>query len=116
VVGYINSLPFDERIEAVRSAQKALFAYAKDIPGLDLYVETMRALIDGGTTNLPKVGTSEEDDRALDSYNAMSFNLAADLADCWPNDESPRQQRYFEAGLRAAEDCVRWRNELNKPA
>jgi hypothetical protein len=57
----------------------------------------------------------EEDDKVLDSYNAMSFNFAADLADCWPEDDLPREQRHFEAGLKAAEDCVRWRNELNKP-
>ena len=32
-----------------------------------------------------------------------------------PGDEAPRERRHFEAGLRAAEDCVRWRRELGKP-
>ena len=47
--------------------------------------------------------------------NIMSYNLAADLAACWPGDDAPRERRHFEAGLRAAEDCVRWRRELGKP-
>ena len=47
--------------------------------------------------------------------NIMSYNLSADLAACWPGDENPRERRHFEAGLRAAEDCVRWRRELGKP-
>jgi hypothetical protein len=44
--------------------------------------------------------------------NAMSFNLAADLADCWPGDDVPREHRHFERGLAAAERCIRWREEL----
>ena len=51
----------------------------------------------------------------LDTANKLSYNLAADLAACWPGDESPRERRHFESGLRAAYDCVVWRQELNKP-
>jgi hypothetical protein len=115
VVNYISALPLEQRLPAVKTAQKAVFAAAQEGAGLDLYAETMRELIDRGTAGLTKVGTSEEDDKLLDAYNALSFNFAADLADCWPDDVLPREQRHFEAGLRAAEDCVRWRNELNKP-
>lgn len=52
---------------------------------------------------------------AIDKANVASYNLAADLADCWPDDDVPRMRAHFEAGLRAAEDCVRWREELGKP-
>jgi len=115
VIAYIYSLPLEERVEAVRSAQKALFAAAHEGGSLDTYAEAMRELIDRGTSALGRVGHNEEDDQTLNQYNAMSFNLAADLADCWPEDKLQREAHHFEAGLRAAEDCVRWRNELNRP-
>jgi hypothetical protein len=51
----------------------------------------------------------------IDAANKLSYNLAADLAACWPGDETPRERRHFESGLRAAYDCVVWRQELNKP-
>lgn len=45
----------------------------------------------------------------------LSYTLAADLADCWPEDAAPRERRHLEAGLRAALDSIRWRHELGKP-
>lgn len=53
---------------------------------------------------------------ALEDANIISFNLAADLADCWPGDDMARAHHHFERGERAGEDCVRWRRELDKPA
>jgi hypothetical protein len=50
-----------------------------------------------------------------DTGNIFSYNLLADLADCWPDDDLPRERHHFEEGLRAAEDCIRWREELGKP-
>ncbi len=115
VIDYIYSLQLDQRVAAAKTAQKVLFANAADVQGLDLYIDTMRTLIEKGTSGLTKVGSSEEDNTQLDAYNAIAFNVAANLADCWPGDELPRESRHFEAGLKAAEDCVRWRNALNKP-
>ncbi len=60
-------------------------------------------------------GVAEEARECIDSANRLSYNLAADLAECWPGDEAPRERRHFEAGLRAAYDCVVWRQELGKP-
>jgi hypothetical protein len=51
----------------------------------------------------------------IDNANKLSYNLSADLADCWPGDKAPRERYHFEAGLRAAYDCVLWREELGKP-
>src|SRR3954471_1721058 len=56
-----------------------------------------------------------EAQECIDGANKLSYNLAADLAACWPGDEAPRERRHFESGLRAAYDCVVWRQELNKP-
>jgi len=60
-------------------------------------------------------GIADEARECIDFANRLSYNLAADLADCWPGDEAPRERRHFEAGLRAAYDCVVWRQELGKP-
>ncbi len=46
--------------------------------------------------------------------NVLSFNLAAALAECWPDNPTPRERHHLEAGLAAAEDCLRWRSELGK--
>src|SRR5688500_5701128 len=86
VVAYIESLPADDHVAAVRATQRALRDSAVDAAGLDLYAAAMRELIDRGTFGV-KAGRDAETDKLLDSYNAMSFNLAADLADCWPDDE-----------------------------
>lgn len=51
----------------------------------------------------------------IDFANRVSYNLAADLAECWPGDEARRERRHLEAGLRAAYDCIVWRQELGKP-
>ena len=58
---------------------------------------------------------TDEAKECIDHANKLSYNLSADLAACWPGDEAPRERRHFETGLRAAYDCVVWRQELGKP-
>jgi len=58
---------------------------------------------------------AEEAKECIDHANKLSYNLSADLAACWPGDEAPRERHHFETGLRAAYDCVVWRQELGKP-
>ena len=52
--------------------------------------------------------------RRTDLANVISYNLAADLADCWPGERPALPSSLFEEGLRAAEDCIAWREELAK--
>lgn len=56
--------------------------------------------------------------KRTDTANIISYNLAASLADCWGDGDArePRQlvRRHFERGLQAAQDCIRWRLELDK--
>lgn len=82
---------------------------------LDTYLASARVGIDDCLAQ----AEAEEDDelakRRTDVANIISYNLAADLADCWPEDGLSRERRHFEAGLAAALDCVRWREELDKP-
>jgi len=49
-----------------------------------------------------------------DFANALSYNLSADLAECWPGDPQVRERRHFELGLEAAENCLKWREQLGK--
>ena len=60
-------------------------------------------------------GDTDEARECIDFANRLSYNLSADLAECWPGDEAPRERRHFESGLRAAYDCIVWRQELGKP-
>lgn len=52
----------------------------------------------------------------LEGANILSYNLAADLAPCWVDDDEKREERHFNEGLRCAEDCIQWREELEKGA
>lgn len=52
--------------------------------------------------------------RRTELANVISYNLAADLADCWPGERPAISESMFEDGLRAAEDCIQWREELGK--
>jgi len=87
---------------------------AKAVPvPLDVFV----AFADAGIAECLRQAQAASDDetrqRRIDSANVISYNLAADMADCWDGTQ-PREQRHFERGLKAAQDCIRWRLELDK--
>lgn len=44
----------------------------------------------------------------------LTFNFAADIADCWPGDEEPREERHFLRGMEVAEQSIGLREELDK--
>lgn len=66
------------------------------------------------------LGVAREEDTALirmgflDQANVFSYNLSADLAECWPGDTLTRYPRHFERGLSAALQCIEWRYYLEK--
>ncbi len=66
------------------------------------------------------LGVAREEDTALirmallDQANVFSYNLSADLAECWPGDTLTRHTRHFERGLSAALQCIEWRYYLEK--
>ena len=90
----------------------------KDWPGRSLE-RTIDVARQGIAICLRQSEAESEDElrkRRVDTANVISYNLAADLADCWEDDGYERTPERFEAGLQAANDCVRWREELGKPA
>ncbi|MDE0959250.1 MAG: hypothetical protein OSB09_00555 [Planctomycetota bacterium] len=75
-----------------------------------------RAAIDEFATQAESETDRDERARRLDGANILSYNLSADLAPCWPEDPEPRTVDHYQEGIRCAEDCLRWRSELNKGA
>lgn len=109
-------------IEAFRDdvERRVMYLFARRVllmeewPGrsLDTSIAVARAGIAEMLRQADTAATPEMRARCINLANAMSYDLAADAADCWPGDEIPRTRRHFEAGLAAAEDCIRWRTEL----
>lgn len=83
---------------------------------LDDVIGICRAAIEEFSSQAAAETDPEERDRRLDGANILSYNLAADLAPCWPEDTEPRTTEHFEEGIRCAEDCLEWRSLLNKGA
>lgn len=81
----------------------------------DDYVAVTNAAINEALRQSEKAGDPETARKLLDTANIMSFNFAANLAECWPGDDMPRERRHFEEGLRVASNCVTWREQLGKP-
>jgi len=116
VVRYIETIPDPEMRRTVYAAAQKGFAN-KDWTGknFDALIEVVTAGIGETLQQALLTENGEETWKLTEFANILSYNLSADLAECWPGDENPRERRHFEAGLRAAEDCVRWRRELGKP-
>lgn len=117
VIAFIDGFGDDlERRVLYMFARRGLGSDEWEGKSLDLLIEVAEA----GIAEMLRQGESAEDketrNKRIDSANVVSFNLAADLADCWPGDSMPRERRHFERGLKAAEDCLMWREMLGKPA
>jgi hypothetical protein len=95
---------FPERNEGAKNFDDLIFVTRAGIAEAFRQAELARARVDLELANECK-----------DSANRLSYNLAADLAECWPGDEAPRERRHLESGFRAACDCIVWRQELGKP-
>lgn len=80
---------------------------------LDVYIAFAEAGIAECLRQAQAAADLETRQRRTDSANVISYNLAADLADCW-DDSLVRERRHFERGFQAAQDCLRWRLELDK--
>lgn len=115
VIEYIQGFeqPASRR-QLYKLAQRTFGVPAFESRDLDALIAVVRAGIDEGLRQSAAETNSESADEFKNFANVLSYNLAADLAECWPEDTLPRKQRHFEAGLAAANDCLRWRRELRK--
>jgi len=121
VVEFINGFGDEERRKLYSFAQQAFYCREWEGKSFDGYIEIVNAGIAEGLRQAEAIATPneaaklpDEAARLKDFANILSYNMSADLAECWPGDETPREKRHIEAGLKAAEDCIRWREELGK--
>jgi hypothetical protein len=115
MIEYILALPEGERLGVFSFAQQYFSPRGEATIDLDDYTAIARAGIAEALRRSAAAGDADQSARLKDTANIFSFNLLADLAECWPDDAIPRERRHFEEGLRAADDCIRWREELGKP-
>jgi hypothetical protein len=102
--------------------RRVLFSFIRQALTIDVVgKEGQDALIvvaDAGIAENLRQAQEETDaqakDKRIDAANMISYNLAADLAFCW-DDTFVREQHHFERGLKAGEDCIKWRRQLGKP-
>jgi tetratricopeptide (TPR) repeat protein len=115
VVGYISAIEDPQRRRKLFVFAHQGFAY-RDWEGknLDALVTVVEAGIAEYLAQAGEAAADDERDKLLDGANIEAYNLAADLAPCWPGDELPRSNRHFEKGVELAERCLDWRHELEK--
>ena len=115
VIEFINGFDDDEQRRQLYSFGRFAFAMKEwEGKNLDALVAVANAGIAEGLRQAEAATSAEDSAKLVDFANVLSYNLSADLAECWPGDTLPREKRHFEAGLKAAEDCIRWREELGK--
>ena len=107
---------------ADRMQRRQLFALAHQVIGcadghggnLDGYVTIMRCAFDEFLRQASEETDPAEAAKRTDGANMLSYNFAAALAECWPEDGAPRSERHFREGLLAAERCLAWRRAMGK--
>ena len=114
VADFVAGFNDEERRKLYSFAQISFYGREWEGKTFDGYVEVANAGIAEGLRQAEAATSAEDSARLVDFANVLSYNLSADLAECWPGDTLPRERRHFEAGLKAAEDCIRWREELGK--
>jgi hypothetical protein len=82
--------------------------------------DALIAIIHAGVEDALAQAAAETDPteaaRRTEFADALAYDLSDNLAPFRPGDTAPRERRHFEAGLAAAQDCVRRRDDLGKPA
>lgn len=102
-----------ERAALFRFARQGLVLGEWEGKNLDAYMIVVDAGISWLDARAQMVPATERNDY-LAVMAELTFNYAADLADCWPGDDEPRERRHFERGRDAAEQSVGLREELDK--
>ena len=97
-------------------AQQALSRRKDPLRDFDVLIAVVQAGVRDGMQQAGLEEDAAEAGRRKSFVDTISYDLAADLAECWPGDTAPRRKHHFEAGLEAARDCVRLRDEIGAPA
>ncbi len=114
LIEYIEEFDPPQRLQLYQLAREVMVFRVWEGQSLDDIAAVAEAGIQeamGQANNAPNALATEA---LLDLANVMSYNLSADLAECWPGDTLTRHDRHYERGLSAALQCVIWRYELDK--
>jgi len=115
VARYVLEFQPDERKALFSFAQKSFARKEWLGKSFDGLIDVVQSGIDDALTLANQSTDPEKAWKWTEHANILAFNLSADLCECWPGDDVPRERTHFETGLRLAEKCVRWRRELGKP-
>ncbi len=105
----------DQRRDLWSFAQKAFTGRDWRGKNFDRLIDLVGAGMDESLVQYAEATEPEIQQKTKEHANVMAFNLSAELAECWPGDERPRERHHLETGLALAEDCIRWRRQLGKP-
>jgi len=114
LIEYIEIFDPPQRLQLYQLAREAIVFSTWDGQNLDDIAAVSEAGIAEAMGQANNAPNSLATIALLDLANVMSYNLSADLAECWPGDTLTRHDRHFERGLSAALQCVTWRHELDK--
>ncbi len=114
LIKYIEEFDPPQRLQLYQIARQVLVFSVWEGQNLDDIVTISEAGIQEAMGQANNATNPLAVETLLDLANVMSYNLSADLAECWPGDTLTRYERHFERGLSAALQCVVWRHELDK--
>ncbi len=114
LIEYIEEFNSQQRLQLYQLAREIMVFSEWEGQNLDDIVTVSEAGIQEAMGQANNATNSLAIEALLDLANVMSYNLSADLAECWPGDTLTRHERHFERGLSAALQCVEWRRELGK--
>lgn len=114
VLAYTAAYPEPDEMELDATAAQKFYFQEWQGKSLDRYADSAEAVIE---KYLARAESAEDGARAARLWqfaNAASFNLSANLAECWPDEQIVKERRHFERGLAAAERCLDLRRRLGK--
>ncbi len=109
VIDYIEGFDSDPLRRVLYIASKQVLA-PPDFE--DKRLDDLITVCDAGVAEMLRQVEAAPDDetrgQCLHAAHIVSFNLAAELADCWPGDDLPRTNAHHTRGTQAAVDCLLW--------
>ena len=116
VIDYIEGFDNDPLRRVLYIASKQVLAPPDS---QDKRLDDLITVSDAGIVEMLRQAEAIQDDDArgqcLHAAHVISYNLAAELADCWPGDDVPRTDAYHARGMQAATDCLLWSEVAGVP-
>ncbi len=116
VIAYIEGFDSDPLRRVLYIASKLVLAPADSA---DKRLDDLITVSDAGVAEMLRQAeyAVDEDTRGQCVHGAhiVSYNLAAELADCWPGDDLPRTPAHHIRGVQAATDCLLWSQPAGQP-